>query len=35
MLIMGDHGRRLARLVMGSVSSEVLSHCRTPVLLIR
>ena len=36
MLIMGSHGHgALAQLVMGSVSSEVLSHCRTPVLLIR
>lgn len=36
MLIMGSHGHgTLARLVMGSVSSEVLAQCRTPVLLIR
>ena len=36
MLIMGSHGHgALARLVMGSVSSEVLAECRTPVLLIR
>jgi nucleotide-binding universal stress UspA family protein len=36
MLIMGSHGHgTIARLVMGSVSSEVLAQCRTPVLLIR
>jgi nucleotide-binding universal stress UspA family protein len=36
MLIMGSHGHgTIARLVMGSVSTEVLSRCRTPVLLIR
>jgi nucleotide-binding universal stress UspA family protein len=36
MLIMGSHGHgTIARLVMGSVSSEVLARCRTPLLLIR
>ena len=36
MVIMGSHGHRaLARLVMGSVASEVLAHCGVPVLLIR
>ena len=36
LLIMGSHGHgTLARLVMGSVSSEVLTQCRTPLLLIR
>ena len=36
LLIMGSHGHgTFARLVMGSVSSEVLAQCRTPVLLIR
>ena len=36
MLIMGSHGySALARLVMGSVTSEVLAQCRTPVLLVR
>ena len=36
MLIMGSHGHGgLARLVMGSVANQVLSHCRVPVLLIR
>jgi nucleotide-binding universal stress UspA family protein len=36
MLIMGSHGHgALARLVMGSVTSEVLAECRTPLLLIR
>ena len=36
MLIMGSHGHgALARLVMGSVATEVLAQCRTPVLLIR
>jgi nucleotide-binding universal stress UspA family protein len=33
---MGSHGHRaLARLVMGSVTSEVLADCTVPVLLIR
>jgi nucleotide-binding universal stress UspA family protein len=36
MLVMGSHGHgALARLVMGSVSGEVLARCRTPVLMIR
>ena len=36
MLIMGSHGHgALARLVMGSVTTEVLGQCSTPVLLIR
>ncbi|HSV34014.1 MAG TPA: universal stress protein [Ramlibacter sp.] len=36
MLIMGTHGHgALARLVMGSVTSQVLAHCGVPVLLIR
>jgi nucleotide-binding universal stress UspA family protein len=36
MVIMGSHGHgALARLVMGSVTTEVLSHCKVPVLLIR
>ena len=36
MLIMGSHGHgALARLMLGSVSGEVLARCRTPVLLIR
>lgn len=36
MLIMGSHGHgALARLVMGSVTTEVLAQCGTPALLIR
>jgi nucleotide-binding universal stress UspA family protein len=36
MLIMGTHGHgALARLVMGSVTTQVLAHCGVPVLLIR
>jgi nucleotide-binding universal stress UspA family protein len=36
MVIMGSHGHgALARLVMGSVASEVLADCGVPVLLIR
>ena len=36
MIIMGSHGHSaVARLVMGSVSSEVLAHCGVPVLLVR
>jgi nucleotide-binding universal stress UspA family protein len=36
MVIMGSHGHgALARLVMGSVTTEVLARCRVPVLLIR
>lgn len=36
MVIMGTHGHgALARLVLGSVSTQVLAHCGVPVLLIR
>ncbi len=36
MVIMGTHGQgALARLVMGSVTTQVLAHCTVPVLLIR
>ena len=36
MVIMGTHGHgSLGRLVMGSVSTQVLAHCAVPVLLIR
>jgi nucleotide-binding universal stress UspA family protein len=36
MLIMGSHGHgALARIVMGSVTNEVLARCGVPVLLIR
>lgn len=36
LILMGSHGHgALARLVMGSVASRVLSHCGVPVLLIR
>lgn len=36
LLIMGSHGHgTLANLVMGSVATQVLAHCRVPVLLVR
>jgi nucleotide-binding universal stress UspA family protein len=36
LLIMGSHGHgTLVNLVMGSVATEVLAHCRVPVLLVR
>lgn len=36
LLIMGSHGHgTLANLVMGSVATQVLAHCKVPVLLVR
>ena len=36
MIIMGSHGHStLGNLVMGSVATKVLAHCKTPVLLVR
>lgn len=36
MVIMGSHGHgTLVNLVMGSVVTEVLAHCKVPVLLVR
>ena len=36
MVIMGSHGHgSLGNLVMGSVATQVLSHCKVPVLLVR
>jgi nucleotide-binding universal stress UspA family protein len=36
MLIMGSHGHgTLVNLVMGSVATQVLAHCKVPVLLVR
>lgn len=36
LLIMGSHGHgTLVNLVMGSVATEVLAHCKVPVLLVR
>lgn len=36
LLIMGSHGHgTLVNLVMGSVATAVLAHCRVPVLLVR
>ncbi|MEG0445197.1 MAG: universal stress protein, partial [Comamonas sp.] len=36
LIVMGTHGHSaLGRLVMGSVSSQVLAGCTIPVLLIR
>lgn len=36
LLVMGSHGHSaLANLVMGSVTTQVLAHCKVPVLLVR
>ena len=36
LLVMGSHGHgTLVNLVMGSVATAVLSHCKVPVLLVR
>jgi nucleotide-binding universal stress UspA family protein len=36
LLIMGSHGHAaLVNLVMGSVATQVLAHCKVPVLLVR
>jgi nucleotide-binding universal stress UspA family protein len=36
LLIMGSHGHgSLGNLVMGSVATQVLAHCKVPVLLVR
>lgn len=36
LVMMGSHGHgNLANLVMGSVATKVLAHCKTPVLLVR
>ncbi|MFZ9297846.1 MAG: universal stress protein [Hylemonella sp.] len=36
MLMMGSHGHSaLGNLVMGSVATQVLAHCKVPVLLVR
>lgn len=36
LLVMGSHGHgALVNLVMGSVATKVLAHCRIPVLLVR
>ena len=36
LLMLGSHGHgSLGNLVMGSVATKVLAHCRTPVLLVR
>ena len=36
LLVMGSHGHSaLGNLVMGSVTTQVLAHCRVPVLLVR
>jgi nucleotide-binding universal stress UspA family protein len=36
LLMMGSHGHgTIANLVMGSVATKVLAHCKTPVLLVR
>jgi nucleotide-binding universal stress UspA family protein len=33
---MGSHGHgSLGKLVMGSVTTKVMAHCQTPVLLVR
>jgi nucleotide-binding universal stress UspA family protein len=36
LLVMGSHGHGgLMKLVMGSVATQVLAHCKVPVLLVR
>ncbi|MEO7159819.1 MAG: universal stress protein [Polaromonas sp.] len=36
LLIMGSHGHSsLGNLIMGSVATQVLAHCKVPVLLVR
>lgn len=36
LLVMGSHGHSaLVNLVMGSVATQVLAHCKVPVLLVR
>jgi nucleotide-binding universal stress UspA family protein len=36
LLVMGSHGQSsLSNLVMGSVTTKVLAHCKLPVLLVR
>ncbi len=36
LLVMGSHGHgALTNLVMGSVTTQVLAHCKVPVLLVR
>ncbi|MEK8033204.1 universal stress protein [Ideonella sp. DXS29W] len=36
LLVMGSHGHgSLGKLVMGSVTTKVMAHCETPVLLVR
>jgi nucleotide-binding universal stress UspA family protein len=36
LLVMGSHGHSaLGNLVMGSVATQVLAHCKVPVLLVR
>lgn len=36
LLIMGSHGHSaLGNLLMGSVATQLLAHCKTPVLLVR
>lgn len=36
LVLMGSHGHgALANLVMGSVATQVLAHCKVPVLLVR
>jgi nucleotide-binding universal stress UspA family protein len=36
LIMMGSHGHsNLVNLVMGSVATRVLAHCKTPVLLVR
>ena len=36
LIVMGSHGHgSLTNLVMGSVATKVMAHCKTPVLLVR
>lgn len=36
LLVMGSHGHgAIATLVMGSVTTQVLAHCKVPLLIVR
>ena len=36
LLVMGSHGHgAVMNLVMGSVATQVLAHCRVPILMVR
>jgi nucleotide-binding universal stress UspA family protein len=36
LIVMGSHGKgAISNLIMGSVATKVLAHCKVPVLLVR